>query len=102
MAGILEINSPNATVSFVFSDSVDRVQNIIENCAAWLYLTQESTFSYFDINQHRIPFENLTAQQKVDIVNKSIVIGVTDLASNYKNHLSRLAQLEDNTIGLGE
>ena len=102
MAGTLEINSPNATVSFVFTDTIDRVQNMIENCAAWLYLTQPSAYQYLDLNQQPIPFESLTAQQKVDIVNKSIAIGVRELANNYKTHLARIAQLEDPTIGLGE
>lgn len=102
MAGTLEINSPNATVSFVFTDTIDRVQNMIENCAAWLYLAQPSGYEYLDLNGQPIPFESLTSQQKVDIVNKSIAIGVRDLANNYKNHLSRLEQQEDDTIGLGE
>lgn len=102
MAGNLEINDPNATVSFIFTDTIERVQNMIENCAAWLYLTQPSIYSFEDVYGVRIPFAFLTASQKVDIVNKSIAIGVRSLANNYKDHLSRLAQQEDDTIGLGE
>lgn len=102
MAGTLQINDPNATVSFIFTDSKERVQNIIESCGAWLYLSQPSVYGFINASQQLIPYDQLTVQQKIDIVNKSIAIGVRELANNYKSHLARIAQQEDNTIGLGE
>lgn len=102
MAGTLEINDPNATVSFVFTDTMERVQNIIESAAAWFYMAQPSLYGILDGNQQIIPFDYLTVQQKVDIVNKSIAVGIREMADSYKNHVARLAQQQDDTLGLGE
>ena len=102
MAGSLEINDPNATVSFVFTDTIERVQNIVESAAGWFYMAQPSIYGILDANQQIIPFDYLTVQQKVDVVNKSIAVGIREVANNYKNHLARIAQDADDTIGLGE
>ena len=71
MAGVLEVDGATATVSFVFTAETDKAQATITNAAEMIY-TRLGTVVYRDENDVPIPFSELTAQQLVDIVDKTV------------------------------
>lgn len=103
MAGTIVNNGDGTfTVSFIYTAPQDKLEATAGNCAEWLYLAQPSLYGCYETNGALTPFENLNNQQKVDILNKFILMNIKELAGRNRVEAVARTMVDDGTIDLGE
>ena len=103
MAGTFEIpGDGSAIVSFVFQADKDKVESVISYAAEWLYKNNPGLYGTFDDNQFLQPFSLISAQDKLDIMNKFVASTIMEVAFREKGDAAALAAVKDGMLEIGE
>ena len=81
MAGKFVVNGDNTTVTFEYTALTQKVIDSVGDAVAYLY---PAIFGeVLDGEGVLIPFDNLTNQQKLNVLDKWLLKGILDLATQY-------------------
>ena len=93
MAGSFEVNGDKTTVKFEYTALTQKVIDTVNDAVAYLY--PQIFGDVFDGEGTLIPFDELTNQQKLNVLDEWLLKGILDLAKSYNRKAAvRLAEIE--------
>jgi len=81
MAGTFVVNGTDTTVTFAYTADTQKVSDTVNNAVAYLY--PQIFGDVLDGNGDLIPFDQLTNQQKLNVLDDWLKKNVLDLAKEY-------------------
>lgn len=82
MAGTFSVSNGNTTVAFEWTAATDTVQSVVGDAAEYLW---DKGYGDHGTDEEPIVFDDLTNQEKLDIVDVYIKKVIVDLANTHKS-----------------
>lgn len=96
MTANFEVINGKLRVVFWYQADLDKTQAISEDAAEYLWNT---TYGQYDENNELLPFDDLTNQEKLDLVDLHVKQVILDLSNTFKSmeaqEVARLVEAEN-------
>ena len=96
MAGTFQVSGDNVTVAFSYTAPIAQAQPAVFDCAHLLYRQVDG-----------VSFDDLTTQEKLDVVDKHVKQVILDAAKSYRSNTAQdlaratAAELSEDAVDLG-
>lgn len=88
-------------LTFQFQAEKAKVENVCNYTCAWLYNRQPSIYGKYDEFGNLIPFNDLTTQQLLNILNTFVKINLVDVANRARIDIAAEEIVHDGQLDLG-